>query len=176
MAECSVQTLKTPAIALVMARKGQSGAASNAAAQGFGIALPREPRIAYAEDAAILWCGPERWLVLTPEERANAAGGIEALLQPLFADAASVADQSGSRELLEISGRGARELLSRALPIDMHPRVFGPGHTAVCRAHYVPLQVWQVSVDERFVLALPRSYARDFRNGLDEALRSLRAG
>ena len=166
MAECSVRTLTAPAIALVTARKGQAHAAATAAAQALGAALPNTPRIVYGNDIALLWCGPERWLLLAPEERAAAAGGIEALLEPVFADTASVTDQSGSRVLLDVAGNRARELLSRTLPLDLHPSVFGPGHTALCRAHYVSLQLWQASAEERFVLALPRSHAAGFRHWL----------
>ena len=166
MSECSVRTLTAPAIALVIARKAQAHAAATAAAQALGAALPNTPRIVYGNDIALLWCGPERWLVLVPEERAAAAGGIEALLEPVFADTASVTDQSGSRVLLEVAGNRARELLSRTLPLDLHPSVFGRGHTALCRAHYVSLQLWQASAEERFVLALPRSHAAGFRHWL----------
>ena len=110
MAECCIRTLPAPAIALVMARKGQAGTAAAAAVHAFGAALPALPRIAYGEDVALVWCGPERWLVLAEEARAAAAGGIEAMLEPVFAGSASVTDQSGSRVLLDVAGKRGRAL------------------------------------------------------------------
>ncbi len=170
MAECSVRILPDPAIALVMARHGASAAAARAAERAFGVPLPMEPRIVYGEEIALLWSGPARWLVLAPDDQAQSEGGIEALLAPVFAGTASVFEQSGSRVLFEVSGEGAAEALARALPVDLHPGVFAPGHTALCRANYVPLQVWRAGVGATFVLAVPRSYAAGVSQMLSMAI------
>ncbi len=168
MSECSIRILPSPAIALVMARKGQCAAAAAAAAaeNAVGTPLPALPRTVRAGELEFLWCGPERWLVLAPAELATAAGGIESLLSPVFVNTASVAEQSGSRVLVEVAGSKAREILARSLPVDLHPRAFGPGHTALCRANYVSLQIWQASPEPAFVLALPRSHAAGFHHSL----------
>ena len=176
MSECSVRILPPPAIALVMARKGQAATAHAAAAQAFGAALPSQPRIVYGNEVALVWCGPERWLVLMPGERATASGGIEALLEPVFPNTASVADQSGSRVLIEVAGSKAREILARSLPVDLHPRAFGPGHTALCRANDVSLQIWQSGPEPAFVLAVPRSHAEGFHHTLLGTAASLCGG
>ena len=169
MAECSVCVLPSPAMALVIARRGRSEFAAAAAAEAFGAALPETPRIVSGSDMEFAWCGPERWLVLAPEHLAAPAGGIEALLAPVFASTASVTEQTGSRVLLRVSGPGARATLAKGLPIDLHPRVFATGHTALCRANHVALQIWQTDESPRYVLALPRSHAAGWQRWLLEA-------
>ena len=78
--------------------------------------------------------------------------------------------------LIEVAGSRARELLARSLPIDLHPRAFGPGHTALCRANYVSLQIWQASPEPAFVLAVPRSHAAGFHHTLLGTAASLCGG
>ena len=169
MAECSIRVLPSPAIALVIARRGRSEIAAAAAAEAYGTALPETPRIVSGSDMEFIWCGPERWLVLAPAHLAAQAGGIEALLEPVFAGTASVTEQTGSQVLIGISGPGARTTLAKGLPIDLHPRVFATGHTALCRANHVALQIWQTDESPRYVLALPRSHAAGWQRWLLEA-------
>lgn len=163
MGDCSIRTLPAPAIAQVMARKGRAADAAAATERAFGTALPRLPRIVSGGALDFVWCGPERWLVFAAGRQAADAGGVEALLEPVFRGLASVSDQSGSRVLIELSGVKAPDVLARGLPVDLHPRTFGPGHAALCRASYVPLLLWQRNADPTFVLAVPRSYAEGFR-------------
>jgi len=164
--DCSIRTLPATAIALVMARKGCGASAAAAAERAFGTPLPSLPRIVSGGALDFVWCGPERWLVIAPSRQAADAGGMEAMLEPVFAGLASVSDQSGSRVLIEVSGTSARDVLAREVPVDLHPRAFEPGHTALCRAGYVALLLWQRSADPAFVLAVPRSYGEGVRRSL----------
>ena len=142
-----------------MARKGRAADAAAAAEHAFGTPLPSLPRIVSGGALDVVWCGPERWLVIADARQAVDMGGVEAMLEPVFAGLASVSDQSGSRVLIEVSGTRARDVLAREIPVDLHPRAFEPGHAALCRAGFVALLLWQRSADPAFVLAVPRSYA-----------------
>ena len=166
MGDCSIRTLPAPAIALVVARNGRAAEAAAAAERAFGTPLPSLPRIVSGGALDVVWCGPERWLVIADAQQAADTGGVEAMLEPVFPGLASVSDQSGSRVLIEVSGTRARDVLAREVPVDLHPRTFGPGHTALCRAGYVALLLWQRSADPAFVLAVPRSYGEGVRRSL----------
>ncbi len=57
---------------------------------------------------------------------------------------ASISDQSGGRTVLRLSGPRARDVLAKGLPIDLHPRAFGPGSAATSTISLMGVQLWQV--------------------------------
>jgi sarcosine oxidase subunit gamma len=83
--------------------------------------LPVEPNTAWEEGPrAALWLGPDEWLVLGPP---GAGPEIVAeLLGALGGTHRSVVDVSASRVALELSGPGAKELLSKGCSLDLEPR------------------------------------------------------
>ncbi len=72
---------------------------------------------------------------------------------------ASISDQSDSRMVLRLSGARVRDALAKALPIDLHPRAFGPGRAAVTQAAHIGVVIWQRDAAPSFDLAVARSYA-----------------
>jgi sarcosine oxidase subunit gamma len=51
---------------------------------------------------------------------------------------------SANRTTIELSGPHARDILEKGMPIDLHPRSFGPGHcaqTLLARAQVIVRQV-----------------------------------
>jgi sarcosine oxidase subunit gamma len=84
-----------------------------------GGAVPAPNRVATAGERAILWLGPDEYLVVAPD------GDRVAELT-----AESVVDVSANRTTIELSGPNAREVLEKGMSIDLHPRAFGPGHCA----------------------------------------------
>ncbi len=107
-------------------------------------ALPLEPNTVHAgADAAVLWLGPDEWLVVGPE---GGAPTLEAQLQTAIAGtAASVVDMSANRITLELSGPDARWILESGCPLDLHPRAFRPGQcaqTLLARANVI---LWQIA-------------------------------
>jgi len=82
-----------------------------------GLRLPGAGHAAGDGEPYVLWLGPGWYLVVDRE------GGETELLAGL-PDAVVV---SAARTVLELSGPGARDALSHDCPLDLHPRVFGPG-------------------------------------------------
>lgn len=98
--------------------------------QALGIALPETPnRWEGNSDTAILWLGPDEWLIMAPEGR---AGASEARLRDAAGDHPwfSAVDVSHNYTGFELRGPAAREVLAKGCPLDLHPRRFGPGHCA----------------------------------------------
>ena len=102
--------------------------------------LPTEPNTV-AGDAthAALWLGPDEWLVVGPP-------GSEPELEGKFAAAdATTVEVSANRTTLELRGLRARELLEFGCPIDLDPRVFGPGRCAQTLLARANVLIWFVS-------------------------------
>jgi sarcosine oxidase subunit gamma len=102
--------------------------------------LPTEPNtVAGDATRAALWLGPDEWLVVGPP-------GSEPDLEAEFSAAGATAvDVSANRTTLELRGPRARELLEFGCPIDLDPRVFGPGccaQTLLARANVL---IWFVT-------------------------------
>ncbi|WP_285698235.1 sarcosine oxidase subunit gamma family protein [Actinomadura sp. NBRC 104412] len=85
--------------------------------------LPGAGHAAGDGEPYVLWLGPGWYLVVDRE------GGETELLAGL-PDAVVV---SAARTVLELSGPSARDVLSHDCPLDLHPRVFGPGRCAQTR-------------------------------------------
>jgi sarcosine oxidase subunit gamma len=89
----------------------------------------------------------------------------DALARELMAacgDAASVADQSSGKCVLRISGERARDVLAKGCRIDLHPRIFAPGRSAVTPIAHTHTVLMQVDAAPTFDLIVPSTLARDF--------------
>jgi sarcosine oxidase subunit gamma len=108
--------------------KRQPGALE-AVGQALGATPPTEANTAAtAGDLAILWLGPNEWLVVRDDPAAEAGPNlVQTLRQALSAHFAAVVDVSGANAVLGVTGPQCREVLERAVPLDMHPRAFTPG-------------------------------------------------
>ena len=94
-----------------------------------GARLPITPNtVARAGERAIVWMGPDEWLVVSsPGSREDVADTLEEALSGLHV---AVNDISSGQTLIRLRGPRARDLLSKGCPLDLHPRVFGPGECA----------------------------------------------
>jgi sarcosine oxidase subunit gamma len=146
------------ALASVVARRGQQTAAATAAAQAFGIALPDRPRAVQGRDVTFIGSGPGQWTALA--EAMNT--GIENLVGAPLEGLASVFDQSDSRVLLELSGDKVREVLSKGVAIDLHPRAFESGDAALTPASHLAMQLWRSGDAPTFRALVPRAYFESF--------------
>jgi sarcosine oxidase subunit gamma len=70
-------------------------------------------------------------------------------------------DVSDQRIVMRISGPMTRAVLAKGVTIDVHPRVFAPGDTAITSLAHITTQLWQVDDGPTFDLVAPRSTARD---------------
>ena len=128
---------------LLVAAQGQS-TAMRRAAQSVGIALPVVPGAALRGDGVVLWSGPDQWLATA--RSATAGLGL-------------AVDQSDARVVLTLAGPKARGVLAKGCGVDLHPRVFQPGDTAMTPLFGVAAQIWQMNEAPTYGLAILRSYA-----------------
>jgi len=146
------------ALASVLALRGQEWAAALAAEQAFGTLLPTQPRAAAGRDIEFIWSGPGHWLALAE----SSAQDIEAQLAGPLAGLTSVFDQSDSRVMLELHGAKVREVLAKGVALDLHPRSFGMGDTALTTVSHFGVQLWQVADAPVYRLLVVRSYFGSF--------------
>lgn len=101
----------------------------DAVAEAVGAAPPVEANtVATAGKNTILWLGPDEWLVVTP---ANKQGEAEAALAgALEGQHVSIVDGTDARTTIRLHGSDARNVLMKGCPLDLHPRIFGPGQCA----------------------------------------------
>jgi sarcosine oxidase, subunit gamma len=118
--------------------------AARAAVESVVGALPLAANTVHGgPDAAVLWLGPDEWLVFGPVDGAHA---IEAqLVTATDGLDVSIVDVSANRTTLELSGADARSILEAGCSLDLDPRAFGPGRCAqtfLARANVI---LWQTS-------------------------------
>lgn len=125
----AVRLAEVPFLAQIDVRLDAKGAAADAVGLALGLPLPLEPdTVVRAEDRAVLWLGPDEWLVVGPP---GSRPDLENRIREAAADEpVSVTDVSAQRTTLLVSGPRARDLLAHGCPLDLHPRAFGAGRCA----------------------------------------------
>ena len=142
-------------IVTVAAHRGQDVAVAAAVRDAFGLELPATPRRIGDGRLAFLWAGDARWTAVSEagDDR------LETMLRDRLGGLAAITGQSDGRVVLRISGPSAREVLGKAVAIDLHPRAFRPGDVALTPAFHIAAQVWQVDHVPTYDLSVARSYA-----------------
>jgi heterotetrameric sarcosine oxidase gamma subunit len=154
------------AMVSIMARKGKAAAASAAAWANFGVALPGTPRRVDGKGFAFIWAGRQRWLAVARNQRSEESAKM---LAGVFSGLASVAEQGDGRALIRIRGPRVRDVLAKGVTIDLHPRAFRPGDTAVTIADHLEVQIWQLDPSPTYEIAVARSFAHDFWRWLTQS-------
>lgn len=151
------------AIAQVMGRKGRDGArdgALRAAISGaLGLDLPPAGGSAATGLTTAIWIAPETWLILRDGPPSD---DFARELMAACGEAASIVDQSSGKSVVRLSGARARDVLAKGCRIDLHPRVFGPGKSAVTPIAHIHAVLMQVDAAPTFDLIVPSTLARDF--------------
>ncbi len=130
---------------------------SGAVEAALGVAPPSEPNtVAGADDAHILWLGPDEWLAVFTAGREAAVGA--ALEEALCGVHALVSDVSHSRGVISLLGARAREVLAKGCSLDLHPSVFGPGRCAQSTFARCHVLVHQRDETPAFDLYVHRSF------------------
>lgn len=137
--------------------------------RALGLQLARPGRWTAAGDLVCVWTAPTQWQV----QRAGRQD-LLAQLDAVVGDAAGLIDLSDASVVLRLGGAGAREVLARLLPIDLHPRAFGPTSAARSYAAHMTVQVRQLDVAPTYELACAGSYAGSLWRALE--LAGARAG
>ena len=162
----TVALVEERALAAVLARRNRAADLNAAVRRALGIDLPAEPRVATGEALSFVWAGPGRWLAM-----AELVSG-DALVRELraeFGDLCSVTDQSDARILVRVSGPRVRDTLAKGILIDLHPRAFRVGDTAMTSIGHVRAHFWQTDATPTYEIAVMRSYAAAFWHWLIES-------
>lgn len=156
----------------VTARRGQAAPLAAAVRSSFGLDLPSAPRRVGDAALAFVWSGPDQWLAVAehaPDIR-SAVGepssvgeptddGLEAALRRRLHGLASIVAQGDGRVVLRLAGPRVRDALSRVMAIDLHPRAFRTGDTAVTAAAHIGVQIWQRDDAPTYELSAFRSFS-----------------
>lgn len=113
-----------------------------AVSRALNLELPIQPCSSVADTVhRLVWVGPDDWFVIGPKGQASA---IEAQLRTALAGTHhAVTDVSGGYTVLHLSGTPVREVLAQGCPLDLHPRVFGPGSSAGSLFFKTSIWLWQ---------------------------------
>jgi len=147
---------------LVCLRAGPNAAKGTAAA----LNLPAEPLRWRGRDPVSIWIGPGQWLLasdsMSARELTTTVG--EALPNRLCV----ATDVSDALDCWELSGHGARTILSMGCGLDLDSGVFTYGHCARTRFACVPLVITATGED-LFDLYVDRSYSCYFQRWFENA-------
>jgi sarcosine oxidase, subunit gamma len=147
-----------------------NGVVRGAAEGALGLALPREPnRCVDGAGRSALWLGPDEFLIVTEPGRETAL--VEALRQSLHGNRAAVTDVSDGRTIIEISGRHARDVLAKGCGLDLHDRVFAPGHCAQSGLAKARILIRQIDLAPSYQIFVERSHAEYLWLWLKDAAR-----
>jgi sarcosine oxidase subunit gamma len=122
--------------------RGDLGSADlrNAVTGITGVDFPGQGEAHCVGEKGIAWMSPDELMVLTPYAKAaEAVGVIERALSGAHHLVANVSD---ARCLISVEGPGAREVLAKLTPADMHPDAFAPGRFRRTRLAQVPAAFW----------------------------------
>ena len=147
------------AVAQVMGRKGQNSALRAALSGALSLDLPPAGASAAKDATTLIWIAPETWLVL---REASSGDALARELMAACGDAASIVDQSSGKSVVRLSGTRARDVLAKGCRIDLHPRVFAPGRSAVTPIAHIHAVLMQVDATPAFDLIVPSTLGRDF--------------
>lgn len=121
-----------------------------------GAEIPGPGRIALAGTGGVAWMSPDEVLLMLPADAvAGALGRIGVALAGVHHLAVDVSD---ARAVFVLEGAGAREVLAKIAPVDLHPAAFGPGDFRRTRLAQVAGAFW-CEGEGRFGVVCLRSVA-----------------
>lgn len=138
------------------AEPGTEAHAALAATTGVGLPAAVGQVAGNADGTAVLWNGPDEFLLVAPDGTEL----LDDLLRALGQAPGQVVDLSANRTLIELAGPSARLVLEKGCPADLHPRSFGVGTAITTVLGPVPVLLWK-SAEDTFRL-LPRASFADY--------------
>lgn len=136
-----------------------------------GLSLPRRvgETAGDPQGRQLLCLGPDEWWLTDAAE--SAADLVQALDEATADLFAQVVDTSDNWFALALSGPRARDLLAKGCPIDLHPRVFGPGRCAQSVLSKAAMVLQQLDEIPIFRIYVRRSFADYTWRWLEDASR-----
>jgi sarcosine oxidase subunit gamma len=138
--------------------RGDAGARASASA-AFGVTFPEQAcRAAGLNDArAVLWLGPDEWLLLAPRDGGSSIQS--ALADALRLQPHSLVDVSHRQVAFELQGRRAAWLLEAQCPLPLNLRDFPVGMCTRTVFAKTEIVLWRVA-EYRFHVEVGRSFAQ----------------
>lgn len=138
---------EVPFLAQVDLRLDPADVAARTAVESIVGPLPTEPNtVQGGSDAAVLWLGPDEWLIVDPTVQAAA---LEAQIRDALAAApeaaVAIVDVSANRTTLELARPDAADILASGCSLDLHPRAFGPGRCSQTLVGRAGVILWQTA-------------------------------
>ncbi|MCX7299349.1 MAG: sarcosine oxidase subunit gamma [Rhodobacterales bacterium] len=142
---------------MVTVRGNLAGGALQAVCAGLaGVGFPGAGMATGTAAQGIAWMSPDEVMVFVAHDAAGAAvAQIDAALAGVHHLAVDVSD---ARALIGLSGAGARDVLAKLTPADMHPDAFRPGMFRRTRLGQVAAGIWALE-DGSFAVMCFRSVA-----------------
>ncbi len=107
-----------------------------------GMEKPSIGKIVTCGERSLAWMSPDEVLVLLPyQDVTTALSQISEQFQSLHH---LVVDVSDARAMFSLTGQGAREVIAKLAPVDMHADSFGPGQFRRSRLGQVAAAFWMV--------------------------------
>jgi sarcosine oxidase subunit gamma len=159
--ERGVALREIPFLTMVGIRVAPGTPAAEAVAAAAGMPLPTgHGRVTGTAGAtAILWIGPDEFLLVGPEGVGPAeigpagsdlraagtddAGTAAGLAGALGTEPGQAVDLSANRTTLELSGPSARAVLEKSCHLDLHPRAFAVGTAVATTLGPVQVLLWR---------------------------------
>ncbi len=143
-------------------------------ATAFGVAPPTRPVGSASEGVrAVLWLGPDEWLLIAEDADALPLGAeLESALAGVFH---ALVDVSHRQVALEVTGPGAERLLGAAVPLDLDPAAFPVGMATRTLLMKAEITLWRRE-PERFRLETLRSFSPYVAAVLTQAARDQEIG
>jgi sarcosine oxidase, subunit gamma len=126
-----------------------------AAGQSFGVALPDTCRAAVAATRAVLWLGPDEWLLLAENDAPAVIGQISRALAQVSHTLVDVSHRSAA---LTVTGPQTSVLLNHGCPLDLSQATFPVGMCTRTLFGKAGIILWRTA-EETFRLEIERSFA-----------------
>jgi heterotetrameric sarcosine oxidase gamma subunit len=109
-----------------------------------GLDLPKEPMSSsVADEAALLWLGPDEWMLVTPPDDAGAMAAK--LAEALASKHHQLVDVGDYYTAIDVHGLKARDLLMKLTVLDIYPRAFAAGQVTGTNFGHANATLWLVS-------------------------------
>lgn len=137
----------------------------------FGVELPVKANTASNQSGGryLLWLGPDEWLAIVPDGTEEET--IAAFKARMEGEHFAIADVSGSRTAITLSGDHAREVLMKGTSLDLHPKAFGAGQCAQASMARCHMLLHQTSDEPSYEIYVHRSFADYLWRWLQDAAR-----
>ena len=181
--ERGVSLREVPFLTMVGIRVTPGTPAAEAVTEVLGVGLPAACGEVTGDtsEAAVVWLGPDEFLLVGPDETVVPAGltgnpdrepgalpslstvpTAVRLSEALAGSGApgQIVDLSANRTTLELSGPSAREVLEKGSPMDLHPRAFAVGTAVATTLGPVHVLLWRTGEQEWRIM--PRASFADY--------------